>query len=52
MGLIWGGLQLYLGNVTDPSGYIINIFWGGVNIVAMLPMILAALWRPEENESS
>ncbi|KFB90360.1 cellulose synthase [Serratia grimesii] len=52
LGLLWGGLQLYLGNVEDPSGYVINIFWGGVNIIAMLPMVLAALWRPEERESA
>ncbi|OKB68358.1 cellulose synthase [Serratia marcescens] len=46
LGLLWGGIQLYLGRVNDPSGYVINIFWGGVNIIAMLPMVLAALWRP------
>lgn len=42
LGLAWGALQLTLGNIRDPSGYIINIFWGGMNILAMLPMISAA----------
>ncbi|EPL3170948.1 glycosyltransferase [Serratia ureilytica] len=47
LGLLWGGAQLYLGKVDDPAGYVINIFWGGVNVMAMLPMVFAALWRPE-----
>lgn len=47
LGLAWGGLQLGLGNIADPAGYVINIFWGGMNILSMLPMILAAVWRPE-----
>ena len=38
-GLIWGGIQVARGQVDDPSGYVINIFWGGVNIAAMLPLI-------------
>lgn len=50
-GMGWGGLQLYLGNVESPSGYVINLFWGGANIAAMLPMVLAAIWRPEESGS-
>ena len=52
LGLLWGGIQLYLGKVDDPAGYVINIFWGGVNIIAMLPMVLAALWRPESETPS
>ncbi len=34
------------GEVDDPSGYVINIFWGAVNIAAMLPLIFAAMWTP------
>ena len=52
LGLIWGGVQIALGNIDDPSGYVINIFWGGVNIAAMLPMILAAIWTPPTQESA
>ncbi|OKP52635.1 cellulose synthase [Serratia marcescens] len=52
LGLVWGGVQLYLGRVDDPAGYVINIFWGGVNIIAMLPLVLAALWRPEPEQPS
>lgn len=36
--------------VDDPSGYVINIFWGGVNIAAMLPLIFAAMWTPAEED--
>ncbi|MDR7342461.1 cellulose synthase (UDP-forming) [Pantoea alhagi] len=52
LGLVWGGIQIALGNIDDPSGYVINIFWGGVNIAAMLPMILAAIWTPPAQESA
>lgn len=52
LGLLWGGAQLYLGKVDDPAGYVINIFWGGVNVIAMLPMVFAALWRPESEPPS
>ena len=52
-GLIWGGIQVARGQVDDPSGYVINIFWGAVNIAAMLPLIFAAMWTPpEEQEAS
>lgn len=52
-GLIWGGIQVARGEVDDPSGYVINIFWGAVNIAAMLPLIFAAMWPPpEEQEAS
>lgn len=47
LGLIWGGIKVANGDIEDPSGYIINIFWGGVNIAAMMPMILAAMWKPD-----
>jgi len=40
------------GQVDDPSGYVINIFWGAVNIAAMLPLILAAIWTPAEEEET
>lgn len=50
LGLIWGGIQIARGQVDDPSGYVINIFWGGVNIAAMLPMIMAAMWTPPETQ--
>ena len=52
VGLAWGGVQVALGKVDDPSGYVINIFWGAVNIAAMTPMILAAIWTPPAQESA
>ncbi|MDP1315041.1 cellulose synthase, partial [Klebsiella pneumoniae] len=52
-GLIWGGIQVARGEVDDPSGYVINIVWGAVNIAAMLPLIFAAMWTPpDEQEAS
>ncbi|MDE3887364.1 cellulose synthase, partial [Escherichia coli] len=51
-GLIWGGIQVARGQVDDPSGYVINIFWGAVNIAAMVPLIFAAMWTPAEEEVS
>jgi cellulose synthase (UDP-forming) len=47
LGLIWGAIQIAEGNIKDPSGFVINIFWGAANIAAMMPMVLAALWQPE-----
>ena len=48
-----GRIQVARGEVDDPSGYVINIFWGAVNIAAMLPLIFAAMWTPpEEQEAS
>ena len=47
---IGGGIQVARGQVDDPSGYVINIFWGGVNIAAMLPLIFAAMWTPAEED--
>jgi len=52
LGLIWGGIQVARGNVDDPSGYVINIFWGAVNIAAMLPMIMAAMWTPPATQET
>lgn len=51
LALCWGALQLAWGNIVDPSGYIINIFWSVMNILAMMPMILAALWQPPAHDS-
>ena len=51
-GLIWGGIQVARGNIDDPSGYVINIFWGAVNIAAMMPMIMAAMWTPPAVQES
>ncbi|AJJ63851.1 glycosyltransferase [Yersinia aldovae] len=50
LGLIWGAIQIAEGNIKDPSGFVINIFWGAANIAAMMPMVLAALWQPDHAE--
>ncbi len=50
LGLAWGAIQIAQGSIKDPSGFVINIFWGAANIAAMMPMVLAALWRPDNTE--
>jgi len=36
----------------DLAGLFINSFWGVVNIIALSGIVLAACWRPEQQESS
>jgi cellulose synthase (UDP-forming) len=37
-----------LGRIDETPVLIVNIFWGLNNIFCMLPMIRAAMWRPED----
>lgn len=48
LGLIFAGIMLYLGKTSNYAGFIINCFWGTVNIAAMSGMVAAALWKPDE----
>lgn len=48
-GLIIGAMRYILDLPLDMSGFLINIFWGINNIAAMLPMVLAAYWQPEDD---
>lgn len=47
-GLIFAAVKIWLGISVDYSGLITNLFWGSVNIIAMLGMIRAAFWKPME----
>ena len=46
-GFAWAGLRLASGASHDLATYCVNLFWGVNNIAAMLPMVRAAVWRPE-----
>lgn len=48
LGLLYAGVMLWLGKASNYGGFIINLFWGTVNISAMSGMIAAALWKPRE----
>jgi cellulose synthase (UDP-forming) len=50
IGLFWGATKLALGVPMDTSGFIINIFWGLNNIAAMLPLVMAAFWQPDDEQ--
>ena len=47
LGICAGFTRLAMGSPLDVSGFLINVFWGLNNIVAMLPLVRAAFWQPE-----
>ena len=51
-GLIAGLAKLYFDMPIDMSGFLINIFWSINNIAAMLPIVLAAYWKPDDDQES
>lgn len=51
-GFAWAGLRLATGASHDLATYCVNLFWGLNNIAAMLPMVRAALWRPEDDAAA
>lgn len=48
LGLVYAGVMIWLGKTTNYAGFIINLFWGIVNISAMSGLVAAALWKPKE----
>lgn len=48
LGLIYAGIMIWLGKTTNYAGFIINLFWGIVNVSAMSGLVAAALWKPKE----
>lgn len=50
-GLGYAVAQIFLGRSLDYSGLITNLFWGSVNMIAMMSMIRAAFWKPQEAEA-
>lgn len=48
LGLLYAGIMIWLGKTTNYAGFIINLFWGIVNVSAMSGLVAAALWKPKE----
>lgn len=48
LGLIYAGVMLWIGKASNYGGFIINLFWGTVNVSAMSGLVAAALWKPKE----
>ena len=47
-GLIFAACQIVFGESLDYSGLVTNLFWGSVNMIAMMAMVKAAFWKPRE----
>jgi len=49
-GLLYGAWRVYVHGAQDElPNLIVNVIWGLNNVFAMLPMVRAALWKPEED---
>ncbi|WP_321822208.1 MULTISPECIES: cellulose synthase catalytic subunit [unclassified Burkholderia] len=46
--LAWAALRWASGANVDPAAIVVNLLWGGNNILAMMPVVFAAFWRPPE----
>ena len=46
-GMIWGLMQLVLGNWSDPWTYVINVGWSCYHLALLWVIIRAAYWQPE-----
>ncbi|HSV82800.1 MAG TPA: glycosyltransferase [Ramlibacter sp.] len=48
-GLGWASWRVFgLGNAHELPNLVVNVAWGLNNVFAMLPLVRAALWRPED----
>ena len=50
--LIYAGVRLWTGTSSNLSGWLINVFWGINNILAMSGIVRSAFWKPPEEEAS
>ena len=48
LGLLYAGVALWVGKSDNYAGFIINLFWGTINVCAMSGMVAAAFWKPAE----
>jgi cellulose synthase (UDP-forming) len=48
LGLLYAGIALWVGKSDNYAGFIINLFWGTINVSAMSGIVAAALWKPAE----
>jgi len=47
LGFVWQGVQIQRG-LGDPAAYLVNVFWGVNNILALSVMVFAAVRSPVE----
>jgi cellulose synthase (UDP-forming) len=48
--LVYGGARIWTGASDNVSGWLINVFWGLNNILAMSGIVRSAFWTPESRE--
>ncbi len=46
-GMLWGLIQLALGNLASPLTYLVNVGWGCYHLALLWVVIRAAYWQPE-----
>ncbi len=46
-GMLWGLIQLILGQWPDPLTYLVNVGWGCYHLALLWVVIRAAYWQPE-----
>lgn len=49
MGMVWGLIQLALGNWSNPWTCVINIAWGCYHLALLWVVVRAAFWQPERS---
>ena len=47
IGMLWGLIQLLIGNWSDPWSYIVNIGWSFYHMALLWVIIRAAYWQPK-----
>ena len=52
-GLIYAGLRVFVqGHDQELPNLVVNVAWGLNNVFAMLPLVRAAMWQPEDEPES
>ncbi|MEL7356617.1 MAG: glycosyltransferase family 2 protein [Cyanobacteria bacterium J06560_6] len=46
MGILWGGVQLWLGYIETPSTYWVNVAWSCYSLCLLWSIIRASFWSP------
>jgi cellulose synthase (UDP-forming) len=49
VGLVYAGVRVFVLELGDPSAYVANFFWTVNNLLALSPIVAAALWPPSED---
>jgi cellulose synthase (UDP-forming) len=49
LGIVYSAYRVFgAGRLDETPSFIVNTFWGLNNVMCMLPMVRAALWKPED----